>query len=224
MSMFRPTRPASCGRNGYQNPSSPILASAETIYPLDGRHTDIASGTQLLVDAGPAAVPRLRTAAVVKTEDLPTNLEHARGHGHPSPPAPDDPRASRRRCWSWRRACRLCPVGHRRRPGARRHRLEAMDLPEPRQRLIRHHRRRPRRRADGHLRARPAGKAASEDFDRHCEPRLGQPWRHPDFGAASGRAPGRYGERVRARARSSVSGVSTRRLALRVFGHRSVAC
>jgi hypothetical protein len=58
--------------------SKPVVANfgvAETTYPLDGRHTDIASGTQLLIDAGPAAVPRLRTAAVVKTEDLPTNLE-----------------------------------------------------------------------------------------------------------------------------------------------------
>lgn len=58
--------------------SKPVIANfgtAETIYPLDIRHTDIASGAQLLVDAGPAAIPRLRTATVVKTEDLPTNLE-----------------------------------------------------------------------------------------------------------------------------------------------------
>ncbi|MGO4836794.1 hypothetical protein AB4144_31565, partial [Rhizobiaceae sp. 2RAB30] len=58
--------------------SKPVVANfgtAETIYPLDNRHTDVASGAQLLVDAGPAAIPRLRTATVVKTEDLPTNLE-----------------------------------------------------------------------------------------------------------------------------------------------------
>lgn len=55
----------------------PVDASlpATTIsYPLDGRFTDIAAGTQLLVDAGPAASPRLRTASVVKSEDLPTKL------------------------------------------------------------------------------------------------------------------------------------------------------
>lgn len=52
------------------------LAADTTAYPLDGRYTDIAAGTQLLVDAGPAvagasASPRLRTASVVKTEDRP---------------------------------------------------------------------------------------------------------------------------------------------------------
>ncbi|BCH34301.1 hypothetical protein MesoLjLc_62310 [Mesorhizobium sp. L-8-10] len=58
--------------------AKPVVAnfgSGDTVYPLDGRHTDIASGAQLLVDAGPAAIPRLRTAVVVKTEDLPTSLE-----------------------------------------------------------------------------------------------------------------------------------------------------
>ena len=48
------------------------LAASETGYPLDARYTDIAAGTQLLVDAGPdaAAEPRLRTASVIKTEEL----------------------------------------------------------------------------------------------------------------------------------------------------------
>src|SRR5262249_40254346 len=45
-----------------------------TDYPLDARYTDIATGTRLLIDAGPAAVPRLRTAAVTKTQDLRAKL------------------------------------------------------------------------------------------------------------------------------------------------------
>lgn len=51
------------------------FVTADTIYPLDGRHTDIPVGTELLIDAGPAASPRLVTAAVFKTEDLPTHLQ-----------------------------------------------------------------------------------------------------------------------------------------------------
>jgi hypothetical protein len=50
------------------------LAPATTRYPLDTRHTDIAAGTQLLIDTGPTGVPRLRTASVTKTEDLPAVL------------------------------------------------------------------------------------------------------------------------------------------------------
>lgn len=52
------------------------LGASTTSYPLDTRYTDIATGTQLLVDAGPdsPAVPRLRTASVIKTEDLPAKL------------------------------------------------------------------------------------------------------------------------------------------------------
>jgi hypothetical protein len=55
-------------------PVDASLPATTTSYPLDGRFTDIAAGTQLLVDAGPAAVPRLRTASVVKAEDLPAKL------------------------------------------------------------------------------------------------------------------------------------------------------
>ncbi|WP_347263678.1 hypothetical protein [Nitrobacter sp.] len=57
--------------------SKPVVAafgSAESVYPLDSTRTDISTGDQLLIDAGPAASPRLRTASVIKTEDLPTNL------------------------------------------------------------------------------------------------------------------------------------------------------
>ncbi|MFO0992819.1 MAG: hypothetical protein U1E67_12910 [Hyphomicrobiales bacterium] len=50
------------------------LGAATTSYPLDGRITDIAAGTQILVDAGPSATPRLHVASVVKTEDLSTTL------------------------------------------------------------------------------------------------------------------------------------------------------
>ncbi|MGB3866325.1 MAG: hypothetical protein WBA29_11940 [Xanthobacteraceae bacterium] len=57
--------------------SQPVVATfgaSESVYPLDGRRTDISAGNQLLIDAGPAASPRLRTASVSKTEDLPANL------------------------------------------------------------------------------------------------------------------------------------------------------
>jgi hypothetical protein len=54
------------------------LGASTTNYPLDARYTDVPTGTQLLVDAGPdaSAVPRLRTATVVKSEDLPTTLSN----------------------------------------------------------------------------------------------------------------------------------------------------
>lgn len=51
-----------------------FFGSADTVYPLDGRHTDIATGAALLIDAGPGTAPRLRTAAVTKAEDLPASL------------------------------------------------------------------------------------------------------------------------------------------------------
>ncbi|HTN96443.1 MAG TPA: hypothetical protein VL101_05655, partial [Nordella sp.] len=50
------------------------LGADTALYPLDTRYTDIATGTQLLIDAGPDAVPRLRTAAIVRTEDRPARL------------------------------------------------------------------------------------------------------------------------------------------------------
>lgn len=50
------------------------LAPDTVLYPLDTRYTDIATGAQLLIDAGPDAVPRLRTAAIVRTEDRPARL------------------------------------------------------------------------------------------------------------------------------------------------------
>lgn len=50
------------------------LAPDTVLYPLDARHTDIATGAQLLIDAGPDAVPRLRTATIVRTEDRPARL------------------------------------------------------------------------------------------------------------------------------------------------------
>lgn len=50
------------------------LGPGTTSYPLDGRLTDITAGTQLLVDAGPSAAPRLHVASVVTTEDLPATL------------------------------------------------------------------------------------------------------------------------------------------------------
>ncbi|CAN7553147.1 hypothetical protein [Mesorhizobium sp. LjNodule214] len=51
------------------------FGAADTVYPLDGRYTDIAPGSQLLIDAGPGSSPRLRSATVSKTEDLPTSLK-----------------------------------------------------------------------------------------------------------------------------------------------------
>ncbi len=50
------------------------LGTETVLYPLDTRYTDIATGAQLLIDAGPDAVPRLRTAAIVRTEDRPAHL------------------------------------------------------------------------------------------------------------------------------------------------------
>ncbi|MFZ5673521.1 MAG: hypothetical protein ACOZAM_11220 [Pseudomonadota bacterium] len=50
------------------------LGGDTALYPLDTRYTDIATGAQLLIDAGPDAVPRLRTAAIVRTEDRPARL------------------------------------------------------------------------------------------------------------------------------------------------------
>lgn len=52
------------------------LPANEVSYPLDSRYSDIAAGTELLIDAGPgaAAAPRLRTASVVTTEDVPAKL------------------------------------------------------------------------------------------------------------------------------------------------------
>jgi hypothetical protein len=45
------------------------LNPGDHAYPLDGRIQDIAVGQQLLIDAPSAGLPRLRTAAIVKTED-----------------------------------------------------------------------------------------------------------------------------------------------------------
>ncbi|QIG49851.1 hypothetical protein G5V57_20275 [Nordella sp. HKS 07] len=50
------------------------LGADTVLYPLDARLADIATGAQLLVDAGPDAVPRLRTATIVGTEDRPARL------------------------------------------------------------------------------------------------------------------------------------------------------
>jgi hypothetical protein len=44
------------------------------VYPLDTRHEDLQPGVQLLVDAGPAASPRFRTATVSQVEDGPETL------------------------------------------------------------------------------------------------------------------------------------------------------
>ena len=55
-------------------PVDASLAVTTVSYPLDSRYTDIAAGTQLLIDAGPGIAPRLRTASVVKTFDAPATL------------------------------------------------------------------------------------------------------------------------------------------------------
>lgn len=57
-----------------QVPVPVSLDAGLTDYPLDARYTDIAAGARLLVDAGSAAVPRLRTATVTRTQDLPAKL------------------------------------------------------------------------------------------------------------------------------------------------------
>lgn len=50
------------------------LPADTTSYPLDERRTDLAQGMQLLIDAGPDAVPRLRSASIVRTDDRPARL------------------------------------------------------------------------------------------------------------------------------------------------------
>jgi hypothetical protein len=50
------------------------LGAGTTSYPLDTRYTDLPAGAQLLIDAGPDARPRLRTATIDKTEDRPARF------------------------------------------------------------------------------------------------------------------------------------------------------
>lgn len=45
------------------------FAAAVTNYPLATRYDDLKSGARILVDAGPTAAPRLRTAVVVATQE-----------------------------------------------------------------------------------------------------------------------------------------------------------
>ena len=57
--------------------TKPVDASLDentTSYPLDTRYTELPAGTQLLIDAGPGAAPRFRTATIVKTEDRPARF------------------------------------------------------------------------------------------------------------------------------------------------------
>ena len=59
-------------QNRWQSVPIPhTFAENVTSYPLDTRYDDLKPGAQLLIDAGPSAAPRLRTALVVNTEDLP---------------------------------------------------------------------------------------------------------------------------------------------------------
>jgi hypothetical protein len=50
------------------------FGASTTSYPLDARYQDLKPGAQLLVDAGPGEVPRLRTAVVTETGDGPAQL------------------------------------------------------------------------------------------------------------------------------------------------------
>jgi hypothetical protein len=55
------------------------FGASTTNYPLDARYDDLKPGAQLLVDAGPDAAPRLRTAVVTESRDGPAQLTGKEG-------------------------------------------------------------------------------------------------------------------------------------------------
>ena len=55
-------------------PVDASLATTVTALPIDARVNGIATGTQLLIDAGAGSFPRLRTATVTKIEEKQANL------------------------------------------------------------------------------------------------------------------------------------------------------
>jgi hypothetical protein len=74
VNVFVPATPISLWPKWELQTVDASLGPATTRYPLDTRNTDIAAGTQLLIDTGPTGVPRLRTASVTNTVDLPATL------------------------------------------------------------------------------------------------------------------------------------------------------
>jgi hypothetical protein len=74
VNVFVPPSPPTNWPRWEEVPVPVSLDAGLTDYPLDARYTDIAAGTRLLVDTGPVAVPRLRTAVVTKTQDLRAKL------------------------------------------------------------------------------------------------------------------------------------------------------
>jgi hypothetical protein len=58
----------------HSEPIDGSFGAGETEYPLDSRMDDLKPGAHFLVDAGPAAIPRIRTAVIAETDDKPASL------------------------------------------------------------------------------------------------------------------------------------------------------
>jgi hypothetical protein len=64
------------------------FGAARTRYPLDTRYDDLKPGAQLLVDAGPGVIPRLRMAVVTETEEAPAQMMGRESPASPAVPIP----------------------------------------------------------------------------------------------------------------------------------------